>query len=95
MSWKGHVRFWGEKGGVIQFPTYPTNKGNINKIENNKFNNNTPANFIIEENKIKLVQNDGFISIVSVVESDKLGRDYSPLLSSEPYVSLSRHTAQA
>ena len=63
MSWKGHVRFWGEKGGVIQFPTYPTNKGNINKIENNKFNNNTPANFIIEENKIKLVQNDGFISI--------------------------------
>ena len=38
MSWKGHVRFWGEKERVI-FPTYPTvTDKNKNLITGSKLN---------------------------------------------------------
>ena len=39
------------------------NNASIKKIENNKFGYNTPANFKIEDNKIKLISDDNFISV--------------------------------
>ena len=46
-----------ENGGAIY------NTGDLDKNENNMFKDNTPANFVIEDNFIKLTNANGFITV--------------------------------
>jgi len=70
MSWKGHVRFLGEKGRVI-FLTYPTNNIGFISLNNNKFVNTVNG----EDIKGMAIYND--VNAITMVSNDTFETKYN------------------